>query len=68
MRRGRSRRAFALPYEVHATQVRKGTTIPYLAHLMSVAALVLEHGGGKDAAIAGLLHDAVEDSTDGAAV
>ena len=51
--------------EVHATQLRKGTRIPYLAHLMSVSALVLEHGGGEDAAIGGLLHDAVEDSGDG---
>lgn len=59
--------AFALASEVHAAQVRKGTQIPYLAHLMSVAALVLEHGGGEDAAIGGLLHDAVEDSADGAA-
>ena len=33
---------------------------------MSVAALVLEHGGGEDAAIGALLHDAVEDSSDGA--
>ena len=39
----------------------------WLAHLLSVAALVLEHGGNEDAAIAGLLHDTVEDSTDGAA-
>ena len=32
-----------------------------MAHLMSVAALVLEHGGDEDEAIAGLLHDAPED-------
>ncbi len=38
---------------------------PYLAHLMSVAALALEHGGGENAAIGGLLHDAVEDASDG---
>ena len=63
---GRFQRAFAVACEVHATQLRKGTRIPYLAHLMSVAALVLENGGGEDAAIGGLLHDAVEDSSDGA--
>lgn len=63
----RFQRAFALASELHATQVRKGTSVPYVAHLMSVAALVLEHGGGEDAAIGGLLHDAVEDSDDGAA-
>lgn len=61
----RFQQAFALAAEVHATQVRKGTQIPYLAHLMSVAALVLEHGGDEDAAISGLLHDAVEDAPDG---
>lgn len=46
---------------VHATQVRKGTQIPYLYHLLGVASLVLEYGGDEDQAIAGLLHDAVED-------
>lgn len=64
----RFRRAFALASEAHATQVRKGTKIPYLAHLMSVAALVLESGGDEDCAIGGLLHDAVEDSHDGEAM
>jgi (p)ppGpp synthase/HD superfamily hydrolase len=47
--------------ELHRRQVRKGTTIPYIAHLLSVTALVLEDGGGEDEAIAALLHDAVED-------
>jgi (p)ppGpp synthase/HD superfamily hydrolase len=65
---GRFQRAFALASDIHATQLRKGTTVPYLAHLMSVAALVLEFGGNEDAAIAALLHDSVEDAYDGAAV
>jgi len=46
---------------IHATQVRKGTSVPYLAHLIGVASLVLEAGGDEDLSIAGLLHDAVED-------
>jgi (p)ppGpp synthase/HD superfamily hydrolase len=47
---------------LHQDQARKGAEqIPYLAHLMSVAALVLEAGGDEDEAIAALLHDAVED-------
>jgi (p)ppGpp synthase/HD superfamily hydrolase len=46
---------------VHGGQVRKATTIPYVAHLLAVAATVLEYGGSEDMAIAGLLHDAVED-------
>jgi len=47
--------------ELHRHQVRKGTQIPYIAHLLSVAGLVLEQGGSEDEAIAALLHDAVED-------
>lgn len=48
---------------LHHQQPRKGdgVTIPYIAHLMSVCALVLEAGGDEDQAIAALLHDAVED-------
>jgi GTP pyrophosphokinase len=62
----RFQRAFGIASEIHALQLRKGTSVPYLSHLMSVAALVLEHGGDEDAAISGLLHDAIEDSGDGA--
>jgi (p)ppGpp synthase/HD superfamily hydrolase len=46
---------------LHHAQFRKGTNIPYIAHLMSVASLVLEAGGDEDQAIAALLHDAMED-------
>lgn len=46
---------------LHRNQNRKGTSVPYISHLMSVAALVLENGGTEDQAIAALLHDAVED-------
>jgi (p)ppGpp synthase/HD superfamily hydrolase len=46
---------------LHHQQPRKGVPIPYIAHLMSVCALVLESGGDEDQAIAALLHDAVED-------
>jgi GTP pyrophosphokinase len=53
--------ALGYAMELHATQVRKGTTIPYLAHLLAVASLVIEHGSTEDEAIAALLHDAIED-------
>ena len=43
--------------DLHRHQVRKGTDTPYISHLMSVAALVLEEGGNEDQAIAALLHD-----------
>lgn len=46
---------------MHAGQSRKGSQVPYIAHLMGVAGLVLEDGGDEDEAIAALLHDAVED-------
>lgn len=53
--------AFCFAARMHAEQTRKETEIPYIAHLMSVAALVLEAGGDEDLAIAALLHDVVED-------
>ncbi len=46
---------------LHAGQMRKGTTIPYISHLLAVAGIVLENGGNEDEAIAALLHDAIED-------
>ena len=53
--------AVALASEVHGRQRRKGTDIPYMAHLLVVTGLVLEDGGDEDEAIAAMLHDAVED-------
>jgi (p)ppGpp synthase/HD superfamily hydrolase len=46
---------------LHSNQTRKISGVPYVAHLLSVAALVLEAGGTEEETIAGLLHDAVED-------
>ncbi|HEU5300918.1 MAG TPA: HD domain-containing protein [Acidimicrobiia bacterium] len=46
---------------LHADQCRKGTQIPYVAHLFAVASLVLEDGGVEEEAIAGVLHDVIED-------
>ncbi len=47
--------------DAHRHQARKGTAVPYVAHCMAAASLVLENGGGEDQAIAALLHDVVED-------
>ncbi|MGI9254236.1 MAG: HD domain-containing protein [Thermomicrobiales bacterium] len=58
---GRFEAALALAAFLHNGQVRKGTDIPYISHLLAVSAIVLEHGGSEDEAIAALLHDAVED-------
>ncbi len=57
----RFEQAFLYACRLHGQQRRKGAGTPYIAHLMAVTALVLEHGGDEDQAIAALLHDAVED-------
>jgi (p)ppGpp synthase/HD superfamily hydrolase len=55
-------RAVGRACEWHTGQARKHTTVPYVSHLLGVASLVMEHGGTEDQCIAGLLHDAVEDT------
>ena len=45
----------------HADHYRKGSGIPYIYHLLAVSSLVIEFGGNEDQAIAGLLHDVIED-------
>jgi (p)ppGpp synthase/HD superfamily hydrolase len=54
--------ALVLAHQLHADQVRKGTTIPYVGHLLAVTSIVIENGGTEDEVIAALLHDAVEDA------
>ena len=53
----------ALSYasRIHRDQKRKGTSIPYVSHLLAVASLTLQYGGDEDQAIGALLHDAAED-------
>jgi (p)ppGpp synthase/HD superfamily hydrolase len=53
--------ALAYASTTHRGQERKGSGVPYVAHLLGVSSLVLEHGGDEDEAIAALLHDSVED-------
>ncbi|MCV7281768.1 HD domain-containing protein [Mycolicibacterium flavescens] len=47
--------------ELHRTQTRKASDVPYIGHLLSVAGLVIEADGTETEAIAALLHDAAED-------
>lgn len=56
-------KALSFVTKLHAKQVRKQTDIPYISHLIGVAGIVLENGGGQDVAIAALLHDAIEDQS-----
>lgn len=53
--------ALVYAMHIHAAQVRKGTSTPYVSHLLGTASIALEHGADEDAAIAALLHDAAED-------
>ena len=58
---GRFAEAVRWASHLHADQSRKGTRIAYASHLLAVASLVLEDGGTEEEAIAGVLHDAIED-------
>jgi len=54
--------AFEIAAEQHKDGVRKGSTIPYISHLLAVSVLVIEHGGTEVQAGAALLHDVIEDT------
>lgn len=58
---GRFTEAVRWASHLHADQARKGTRIAYVSHLLAVSSLVLEDGGTEEEAIAGVLHDAIED-------
>lgn len=47
---------------LHGNQERKSTGVPYVTHLLAVAAIVGENGGTEDEVVAALLHDAPEDA------
>ena len=58
--------ALGFAARLHATQGRKmvvppAAPVPYVIHLLEASALVWEAGGDEELAIAGLLHDAIED-------
>ena len=53
--------AVKLAVQLHRDQVRKGSDVPYISHLLRVAGMVLEFGADEDTTIAAMLHDAVED-------
>jgi (p)ppGpp synthase/HD superfamily hydrolase len=57
----RYQEALTFAARLHADQLRKGTTIPYIAHLLAVSSIALQYGADEDEAVAALLHDAIED-------
>lgn len=58
---GRFDRALTTAAKLHRGQLRKGTTVPYVSHLLGACSIALEFGANEDQAIAALLHDAIED-------
>ncbi len=54
--------ALAFAVRIHAGQVRKGSSIPYISHLLAVASIALDYGANEDEAVAAFLHDAIEDA------
>ena len=54
-------KALVYATRIHGGQLRKKTKIPYVAHILGVSAIAMEYGANEIEAIAGLLHDAVED-------
>lgn len=60
----RYHQAMVYAARLHRDQRRKSTDVPYMSHLLAVSGLVLEFGGTEDEAIAGLLHDALEDQSE----
>ena len=57
------RKALSWAAKQHDGQHRKAKPdVPYVSHLLGVAAFVLEAGGTETEAIAALLHDVIEDT------
>ena len=54
--------ALTFAASIHSDQRRKGSQIPYVAHILGVTSLALEYGADGDETIAALLHDAIEDA------
>lgn len=57
----RMMRALTAAAQIHATQKRKGSGVPYLSHLLGTCSTALDYGADEYEAMAALLHDAIED-------
>ncbi len=53
--------ALRLAAILHRSQNRKGSNLPYITHPVHVSVILLRHGFSTEVAVAGLLHDIVED-------
>ena len=54
-------KALNLACRIHKDDRRKGKNTPYIAHLLSVSAMVMDDNGTHEEAIGALLHDSLED-------
>ena len=54
-------RALRLAAQAHQRQNRKASDVPYITHLVHVSVILLRYGFPTEVAVAGLLHDVVED-------
>ena len=55
--------AIEVASKAHRDQVRKGTDIPYITHIFSVAILLAQGSFSGEVIVAGILHDTVEDTS-----
>ncbi|MFQ5709934.1 MAG: HD domain-containing protein [bacterium] len=55
-------RAIEFAVRAHAGQYRRGTRVPYIVHPLRVAKLLLDRGCSEEMAVAGVLHDTLEDT------
>ena len=53
--------ALKVASKAHRDQMRKGTDIPYISHLVAVGMIIGEYTTDEDAVVAGILHDVLED-------
>lgn len=58
----RFERAARLAARRHQGQTRRGSDVPYVQHVFAVAAILERAGFPEEVVIAGLLHDAIEDT------
>lgn len=54
--------AIQVALDAHKSQMRKGSSIPYIVHPMEVAIILAENGADQDVIVAGILHDTIEDT------
>ena len=54
--------AYAYAAEAHQGQMRKGTQIPYITHLLTTMNYCLQLTDDKDVLMAAILHDTIEDT------